>query len=97
MTFILKCSYVVGLSEVCLCKLREVSIKLAQVTRGIKKSGIYIIYIGSRRAISNDIATSTSVIFRPRQKNSLGQGRALGPSALGHGPALGNFSASDEK
>ena len=40
---------------------------------------IYIcnVYIGSRRAISNDIATSTSVIFRPRQKNSLGFGGIL--------------------
>ena len=47
--------------------------------------------MGSRRAIYNDIAASTSVFFRPRQKNSLGQGRALGPSALG------NFLASDEK
>ena len=53
--------------------------------------------MGSRRAIHNDIAASTSVFFRPRQKNSLGQDRALGPSALGHGPALGNFLASDEK
>ena len=35
--------------------------------------------------------------FRPRQKNSLGKGRALGPAALGHGPPLGNFLASDEK
>ena len=51
-----------------------------------KKWYIYYIYIGSCRAISNDIATSTSVIVRPRQKNSLGQGRALG-----------NFCASDEK
>ena len=42
--------------------------------------------MGSRRAIYNDIAASTSVFFRPRQKNSLGQGRALG-----------NFFASDEK
>ena len=53
--------------------------------------------MGSRRAIYNDLATSTSVFCRPRQKNSLGQGRALGPTALGHGPALGNFLASDEK
>ena len=51
-----------------------------------RKSGIFIIYMGSRRAIYNDIAASTSVIFRPRQKNSLGQVRALG-----------NFFASDEK
>ena len=42
--------------------------------------------MGSCRAIYNDIAASTSVFFRPRQKNSLGQGRALG-----------NFFASDEK
>ena len=42
--------------------------------------------MGSRQAIYNDIAASTSVFFRPRQKNSLGQGRALG-----------NFFASDEK
>ena len=34
--------------------------------------------MGSRRAIYNDLATSTSVFCRPRQKNSLGQGRALG-------------------
>ena len=60
--------------------------RILLITRSIKKSGIYIIYIGSCRAISNDIATSTSVIVRPRQKNSLGQGRAFG-----------NFSASDEK
>ena len=53
--------------------------------------------MGSRRAIYNDIAASTSVIFRPRQKKSLGQGRALGPTALGHGPVLGNFFASDDK
>ena len=52
--------------------------------------------MGSRRAIYNGIAASTSVIFRPRQKNSLGQGGALGPSALGHRLALGNFLASDE-
>ena len=62
-----------------------------------RKSGTFIIYMGSRRAIYNDIAASTSVIFRPRQKNSLGQGGALGPSALGHRLALGNFLASDEK
>ena len=48
--------------------------------------------MGSRRAIYNNIAASTSDFFRPRQKNSLGQGRALG-----HGPALGNFFASDKK
>ena len=42
--------------------------------------------MGSCRAIYNDIAASTSDFFRPRQKNSLGQGRALG-----------NFLASDEK
>ena len=54
-------------------------------------------YMGSRRDIYNDIAASTSIIFRPRQKNSLGQGGALGPSALGHRLALGNFLASDEK
>ena len=53
--------------------------------------------MGSRRAIYNDLATSTSVFCRPRQKNSLGQGRALGPTALGHGPVLGNFFASDDK
>ena len=53
--------------------------------------------MGSRRAIYNDLATSTSVFCRPRQKKSLGQGRALGPTALGHGPALGNFFASDDK
>ena len=52
---------------------------MVQVTRGIKKSGIYIIYIGSRRAISNDIATSTSVIFRPRQK--IPSGKAV-PSGI---------------
>ena len=28
-------------------------------------SGLFIIYMGSRRAIYNDIAASTSVIFRP--------------------------------
>ena len=40
----------------------------------------------------NDIPASTSVFFRPRHKEkSLGQGRAIGPSALGHGPALGFF------
>ena len=61
--------------------------RILLITRSIKKSGIYIIYIGSCWAISNDIATSTSVIFRPRQKNALGQGRALGPY----------FLASDEK
>ena len=53
--------------------------------------------MGSRRALYNDIAASTSVIFRPRQKNSLGQGGALGRSALGHRLALGNVLASDEK
>ena len=53
--------------------------------------------MGSRRAIYNDLATSTSVFCPPRQKNSLGQGRALGPTALGHGPVLGNFFASDDK
>ena len=42
--------------------------------------------MGSRRAIYNGIAASTSVFFRPRQKNSLRQGRALG-----------SFLASDEK
>ena len=42
--------------------------------------------MGSRRAIYNDLATSTSVFCRPRQKKSLGQGRALG-----------NFFASDDK
>ena len=42
--------------------------------------------MGSRRAIYNDLATSTSVFCRPRQKKSLGQGRALG-----------NVFASDEK
>ena len=47
--------------------------------------------MGSCRAINNDIAASTSDFFRPRQKNSLAHGRALGPSALGHGPDLGNF------
>ena len=51
--------------------------------------------MGSRRALYNDIAASTSVIFRPRQKNSLGQGGALGPSALGYGSALGNFLANE--
>ena len=40
--------------------------------------------MGSRREIYNDIAASTSDFFRPRQKNSLGQGRARGPD-------LGNF------
>ena len=35
--------------------------------------------------------------FRPRQKKSLGQGRALGPSALGHGPALGIFLPRTKK
>ena len=53
---------------------------------GDRKSGIFIIYMGSRRAKYNDIAASTSVIFRPRQKNSLGQDRALG-----------HFLTSDEK
>ena len=62
-----------------------------------KKGGTFIIYMGSRRGIYTDIAASRSNVFRPRQQNSLGQGRALGPSALGHGPALGNFVASDEK
>ena len=42
--------------------------------------------MGSRRAIYNDIAASTSVFFVLGKKNSLGQGRALG-----------NFLASDEK
>ena len=51
-----------------------------------RKSAAFIIYMGSRRAKYNDIAASTSFIFRPRQKNSLGQGRALG-----------NFFASDEE
>ena len=51
-----------------------------------RNSGTFIIYMGSRRTIYNDIAASTSVIFRPRQKNSLGPGGALG-----------NFLASDEK
>ena len=51
----------------------------------------YLLYdMGSHRAIYNDIAARTSVFFRPWQKNSLGQGRALGP-------ALGNFLASEEK
>ena len=62
-----------------------------------RKSAAFIIYMGSRRAIYNDIAASTSVIFRPRQKKSLGQGGALGPAALGHRLALGIFLASDEK
>ena len=53
--------------------------------------GIFIIYMGFRRAIHNDIASSTSDFFRPRIKNALVQGRALGPSALVHGPALGHF------
>ena len=45
-----------------------------------RKSAAFIIYMGSRRAIYNDIAASTSVIFRPRQKNSLGQCGARGPN-----------------
>ena len=40
--------------------------------------GIFIIYMGFRRAIYNDIASSTSDFFRPRIKNALVQGRALG-------------------
>ena len=48
-----------------------------------KNDGTFIIYMGSRRAIYNDIAASTSVFFRPRQKNSLGQCRALGPIPSG--------------
>ena len=51
-----------------------------------KTSSRYAMYMGSRRAMYNDIAASTSVIFRPWLKNSLGQGRALW-----------NFVASDEK
>ena len=47
---------------------------------GCINSGIYIIYIGSRRAIYNDIAASTS-----GKNSSSGSSRALGPSALGHG------------
>ena len=42
-----------------------------------KKWYIYYIY-DFRRAIYNDIAASTSVLYRPRQKKTLGQGRALG-------------------
>ena len=61
-----------------------------------KKWYIYYIY-DFRRAIYNDIAASTSVLYRPREKKTLGQGRALGPSALVHGPALGFFFTSDEK
>ena len=53
--------------------------------------------MGCRRAIYNNIASSTSDFFRPRIKNALVQGRALGPSALVHGPALGHFLTSDEK
>ena len=53
--------------------------------------------MGCPRAIYNDIASSTSDFFRPRIKNALVQGRALGPSALVHGPALGHFLTSEEK
>ena len=62
-----------------------------------KRGGIFIIYMGCRRAIYNNIASSTSDFFRPRIKNALVQGRALGSSALVHGPALGLFFTSDEK
>ena len=49
------------------------------------KGGILIIYMGCRRAIYNDIASSTSDFFRPRIKNTLVQGCALKPSGLVHG------------
>ena len=36
-----------------------------------KRGGIFIIYMGCRRAIYNNIASSTSVFFRPWIKNTL--------------------------
>ena len=51
-----------------------------------KRGGIFIIYMGCRRAIYNNIASSTSDFFRPRIKNALVQGRALE-----------HFLTSDEK